>query len=438
MSDSPPVDVFRLLDERPITALQLWVAVLSACVMLVDGYDGSLLALAVPSVAHEWQISPANFGLALSAALLGIVLAAMFVAPLGDRIGRRNMLVVAMALVGASTLLTATAATPWQFILWRLLTGFGLGMSIPNCNAWTAEYSPVRSRATILVIMNSAINAGGVCAGLIAPAILTRWGWRGTFLLGGALPLITGCVIAASGPESLKFLIVRRPLDARIAAILARIAPEVGRDAPLHRPQAPVGGSRWLLLELLTPAYLRRTLVLWAVVAANLFAMFLLINWLPTLLQSSGWPAAAAARGLAVMSLGGVVGGIALSVFLNRGATRPALLSVFALTAVCLVLFGSASTLLAWVLLVLIGTGTSGTQLSLNALATGYYPPAIKATGMSWAGVVGNLVGFCAPIVGGWWIKRGLAASSILAILCVPMLLCVLGVLLMRREWERN
>jgi MFS transporter, AAHS family, 4-hydroxybenzoate transporter len=286
--------------------------------------------------------------------------------------------------------------------------------------------------------MNAAINAGGFCAGFILPVIFAHWGWRGAFLLGGALPLLIAIAILTGAPESLKFLAARRPEDPRIGGILRRVAPEIDPATPLARPEATSPPSRWSVAELLAPIFRRRTLVLWAVVIANLFTLYVLVSWLPTLLQSAGWTLSNASRGAAMIQAGGVLGGLVLSVFLSRGSTVQALLVMYVTTAICLALFRLAPPLLAWVALLIMGAGTGGAQLALNVLSTAYYPPTIKATGMSWAGVVGNGGSFLAPVVGGWLIGLGFAAANILAMMAVPALVCAVGVLFMRREWQLN
>ncbi|MGH8261543.1 MAG: MFS transporter, partial [Steroidobacteraceae bacterium] len=265
-----------------------------------------------------------------------------------------------------------------------------------------------------------------------------HWGWRGAFLIGGVLPLLIATAILVAAPESLKFLLVRRPDDPRIGAILRRIAPEVDPATPFARPQAVPQASRWSIAELLSAAYRRRTLVLWGVVIANLFTMYLLVSWLPTLLQSAGWPLADALRGSVMIQAGGVLGGLVLSVFMSRGSTAPALFAVYIVAAASLALFRFAPPVEAWIALVLMGVGTGGAQLALNVLSTAYYPPTIKATGMSWAGVVGNAGSFLAPIVGGWVIGMGFSAVNILAMVAAPALVCAAGVLFMRREWQGN
>jgi AAHS family 4-hydroxybenzoate transporter-like MFS transporter len=432
-----PIDVGRLIDERPMSRLQVTVAVLCAVCMFFDGYDIQVMALAVPSLTMEWGVPPSDFGLALSAVMIGLVLGTALLAPLGDRLGRRTILIAAMTLVGIATACTSLSNTPGQFVLWRLLTGIGLGISFPNCNAWTAEYAPVGRRAKVVVMMNCAVGLGAFSAGLIAPSVLERWGWHGTFLIGSAGPLLVALLMFSIAPESLKFLVARRPRDPRIPSILRRIAPDVD---PAHLHIAPTGSlARGSLIELLSAEYRSRTVMLWLIVLFNLITLHMLINWLPTLLQSAGLPLNAALRGAVLIQAGGVVGGILLSVYFDRGQTLPALLTAFLIAAICLALFLVLPRGPFWMaLLLLIGLGISGAQLALNALATAYYPPPIKATGMSWAGAIGGIGSIVAPLIGAWAIARGVAATNILAMLAVPALLCAACIPLMRREWQAH
>lgn len=283
--------------------------------------------------------------------------------------------------------------------------------------------------------MNAAIAIGALCAGFIAPPVLAAAGWRGTFIVGGCVPLMIALLAAGSTPESLKFLLTRRPHDARIARIFGRLAPQLPGAVPvLPEAAAPPRAS---ILALLAPAFRARTLMLWAVVLANLFTLWFLISWLTTLLTLAGWTNDSAVRGAVLIQAGGLVGGLALSAFVDRGKTLPALLIAFATAAASLALFAVVPSGALWVvLLALVGCGVSGAQLALNALSTAYYPPAIKATGMSWVGVAGQIGSSTAPLAGGWFIARHLAAIHILALLCVVPLLCAGATLLMRREWQ--
>ncbi len=139
------IDLAELIDRRPMSSTQMWVAALCAATLFVDGYDIQVMALAVPSLAQAWSLSPSSFGLALSAVVIGITAGSGLLGPLGDRFGRRTMLIVTMTLVGLLTCGTALSSSPTEFVVWRLLTGIALGAGIPSCAALTSEYAPWRA-----------------------------------------------------------------------------------------------------------------------------------------------------------------------------------------------------------------------------------------------------------------------------------------------------
>ena len=431
------LDLAGIIDRRPMSRAQMLVVALCAAALFVDGYDIQVMALAVPSLAKAWSLPPSSFGLALSAVVIGISIGSGIIGPLGDRFGRRTLLTGAMTLIGLATACTALAATPGQFVLWRLLTGLALGAGIPSCAALTSEYAPVGKRSFVMGLMNVTSPIGAFCAGFIAPPVLEAFGWRGTFLIGGGAPLVIAVLVWWLAPESLKFLAVRDPADPRIARILRRVAPDLDPGVTLLAPAGPPPTAS--PLTLLTSAFRARTLLLWAMLALNLFNLYVLISWLPTLLQQSGWKPAAALQGAVLIQGGGVVGGLVMARFLDRGATRAALVVGFCLSAASLGLFAVVPSGAAWVgLLLLLGAGVSGSQLSLNALSAAYYPPAIKATGVAWALLIGGIGSIIAPIAGARMLDLHLSTIAILGLLAIPSLLCALGVGLMRREWQAH
>jgi MFS transporter, AAHS family, 4-hydroxybenzoate transporter len=431
------VDVTAFVDSRPMSGPQRLVAILCGIALLVDGYDLQALALTVPSLAQQWHLPPSHFGLALSAVTIGLACGAALLAPQGDRFGRRIVLFAALVLIGAATLATATSNSPTQFVIWRLLTGLGMGICIPNCNAWTAEYTPLGRRALVLVLMNAAVGIGAFSAAFLAPAIINAFGWRSTFLIGGSAATCLALAVLVA-PESLKFLVARRPRDPRIKRILHRIAPEhAWENVEIVRPEAAAAALRRSVFELLANTFRSRTLCLWAVVGLNLFVLYFLMNWLPTLLQAAGWSRDSALRGTSLIQAGGVIGGILLSFLMDGGRTLPALRAAFLIAAICLTLFLLIPSGPGWgVLLLVIGGGVSGAQLSLNALSTAYYPPAIKATGMSWVGVVGGMGSIFGPLAGASLIDGNYKSVTLMALLAIPLLLCAGISVLMHREWQ--
>jgi AAHS family 4-hydroxybenzoate transporter-like MFS transporter len=422
------IEIGRLIDERPISAAQIRVVVLCALVTLLDGYDIQAMALAVPSLIEAWGLPKQSFGLALSAALIGMGIGGAFVAPLGDRVGRQRLLVWALALVGAASVVSAFSRGLVELVAWRLITGIGLGASLPNTTALTAEFAPARRRASLITLMYCNVAVGAFAGGFIAPPLIDAFGWQGIFIVGGGLPILLAATLHVAAPESLSFLLERRPGDPRIAAALARIAPGVDARDVYVEVREKVQNST--LLELLSPTFRARTLLLWTIYALNIFVMYLLISWIPTLLGDARWSRAWALRGAGVFQLGGVAGGLLLSWAVDRNRTVGALKSAFVVATVALLAFSVLPNSVAtWSpLFFVLGCTVSGATLALNALAAQLYPAAIRATGIGWVGAVTRVGAATGPLVGGWLAALQLTPIEVLRTLAVPAVLCALAV----------
>lgn len=429
-------EIGALIDERPLTRLQVQVAVLCGMVVFFDGYDVQVMALAVPSVSETWGAAASSFGLALSASFLGIGIGSGLIGPLGDRIGRRPVIVGGLLLGGAATLATTLSHSLLDFTVWRLLTGLGIGASIANAAAHTSEYMPARRRAWLVTVMYCNVALGAFFAGLWAPAVLKVSDWRGLFLLGGVGTLAVCALVWALLPESLKFLVARRPADRRIGGLLARLAPEVEPGSVFAAPAMTKTRS---LLDLVNADYRARTAVLWALYAMNIFVIYVLVSWLPTLLRRAGWPTDEALVGSVLFQLGGVAGGLVLSSFIDRGRMRGALIVGYVVCAAALAAISlSPPTFLVWgALMLAVGAGISGAQFVLIALAAEFYPLAIRATGVGWAVTVGRVGAVAAPLVGGAVLPLMTPVHG-LSLLMIPTLACAVCAVLVQRGWREG
>lgn len=421
-----PRDIGALIDSQPLRPLQWRVLLLCSLTVLLDGYDIQTMALAVPALAGEWQLPPSGFGLALSAALLGIGIGSALIAPLGDRWGRRPLILGGLCLVGLGSIASAYAGNLDALIAMRFATGLGLAASLANATALVSEYVPARRRAALVTLMFVNVGLGAFLAGFTAPALMALGGWRGIFFAGGLLPLGLALIMLAALPESVRLLLARRPGHPAIARLLARLAP--GVEAGTVVAEAIVAGQplRGSLGELLSHAYRPRTLLLWSLFCGNLFVLYLLISWLPTLLHQAGWAPAQALRCAVLIQLGGIVGGLAIAFMVDKGRAVPALVCAYGIATCALAAFLVVPPdPAAWsALLLLLGCGVSGTQFALYALGAAAYPTTIRATGLGWAVAVGRTGAIAGPLAGAFLLQQQIASATLLGLLALPLLLC--------------
>lgn len=394
------VDISRLIDERPIRGFQIAIVAICAAIVLLDGFDAQVMGYVAPALAADLHIGRPALGPVLSSGLVGMMLGAMVFGPLADRVGRRPVLILCPLIFGLGSLLTTTAGSATSLMVFRLVTGFGMGGAMPNTIALTAEYMPKRVRASAVMIMFCGFSIGAAVVGWVAAGLLPRFGWQGVFVVGGVLPCIVAAAVIGLLPESIRFLVRRRPGDPRAARYLARIAPntppgqltiEDSVRGGFAVGQLFAGGRRWL------------TLLLWAMFFANLLDLYFINSWLPTIMHDVGIAQQRAILVTTLLQVGGTIGAVVLGRLLDRRLSFRLLALTYLGAAACVFLIGESGASLAWLVVTVFaaGFGVIGAQNGANVLAAEVYPTAIRSTGIGWAFGIGRVGSILGPTLGG-------------------------------------
>lgn len=426
---SRSIDVRAVLDRPRLGAFRLRVFAVCWAIALLDGFDVQAMAFVAPVLSASWGIAPALMGQVLTASLFGLMLGSVLLGRLSDRIGRRPVIIASVLAFGLGSLVTALGTTAGQLILTRCLTGIGLGGAMVTALSLTSEYAPERSRATLVTAMFVGFPLGGAIGGIVAAPLIAAVGWQGIFIVGGIAPLLLIGAVCRWLPESLLFRMAAGAAPEAIGTLLQRIDPgyryRAGDRFALHDTRA--GSPR--LAELFISGRLPGTLLIWLICFANLLVLYLLLNWLPSILYQAGMPLARANAGAVIFSLGGVVGGLALSLAVDRLGAFRVLAAGYGLTAaVVLALANAEDGTLAFALTTVAGAGIIGAQFCVNALASAFYPTAVRSTGVGWAlgiGRVGSMVG---PLVGGYALATGATAATMFAGAAIPIVVCGVAV----------
>ena len=316
------VDLPELIDRLPIGSFQIRVLLICAAVLFVDGFDTQAIGYVAPASAQEWKLARGALGPVFSAGLFGLMLGAIIFGTLADRIGRKRIIVIATTAFGVGTLATMLAQDATVLIVLRFLTGLGLGGAMPNAVALTAELAPHRRRATMVMAMFAGFSIGAALGGLLAAALIPAFGWRSVFLVGGLVPLALAPVLAAALPESIRYLALLRGRDCDVAVLLRRVDPElrIAEDARFVVPEPRLTGLP--VAHLFAERRGGITLLLWVVFFMSLLDLYLLSNWLPTVLNDLGVSVSAAAIIGAMLQVGGVAGTFALGRVIDRFSFR--------------------------------------------------------------------------------------------------------------------
>ena len=172
-----------------------------------------------------------SVGPVLAAGLVGMAAGSLLLGPLGDRIGRRSAMAGSLLIVAAGSLVSAFASNPGELVLYRFITGVGIGGSIPSATALMMEFAPVRVRNLAVSITVVGVPIGGVFGAEVAARLLPTFGWEAVFVAGAILPAALGVAIWFLMPESPKFLARRPARSVELAGMLNRLVGEARFNA---------------------------------------------------------------------------------------------------------------------------------------------------------------------------------------------------------------
>lgn len=403
-----------LLEGRRVGGLQVVVIIVSAIVSMVDGFDTQSIAFAAPSIAKAFDAPAAGFGPVFGIGLFGGLVGAIISGMIGDRYGRKPILLISLAIIAIASIATVFTDSLMTLSVARLITGLGLGGALPSVIALTSEYAPVRRRAAIVALMFCGFPLGAVVGGLASSALIPRFGWSSVFLAGGIAAAVILIVTAAAVPESARFL-AARPNKKPLEAVLRRLKLETA-NADLIAP--PTAEPRAPLPSLFTGGRAIGTVMLWIILLLSLLMTYFLTNWIPIIANQNGLDARTGILGAVMLNLGSIIGSIVLGRFVRF---RPAATIVAGYVAGGLAIVGigqlghSVPGLL--ITCFLSGLFGIGAQLCTIGVCATFYSDALRATGVGSAVGVARLGAIAGPVLGGILIAAGVTTPVIFVVI---------------------
>ncbi|MHC9086872.1 3-(3-hydroxy-phenyl)propionate transporter MhpT [Luteimonas sp. RIT-PG2_3] len=380
-----------------------WLTVAMCCLVAVfEGFDLQAAGVAAPKLIPVFGLDPAQLGWFFSASTFGLMLGAVFGGRLSDRFGRKRVLIASVAVFGLLSVLTALSTTVDHLLITRFLTGVGLGGALPNLIALVAENTPARHRNLVVGMLYAGLPAGGALAALTSLAGAHPESWTAVFYVGGLAPLALTIPLMLFLPESRAIERVQRSDTATARQGFATALFSEGRLAP--------------------------TLLLWVGFFLALLTMYLLLNWLPSLLIERGLARGDASWVQMAFNVGGVIASIAVGKLMDGSRRGLTIIATFSATVVALAALSSVPTVFALLLLVgaAVGATVSGTQTILYAMAPSAYPARVRGTGVGSAVSVGRLGSAAGPILAAVLLGSGQSGTQV--ILTLAPIILVAGV----------
>ena len=370
-----------------MTSLNLQMArTIGLCflVALMEGLDLQAAGIAAQGMAAAFELDKLHMSWVFSAGIFGLLPGAFAGGWLADRIGRKRVLMASVGLFGVFSLATALAWDINSLLVARCLTGVGLGAALPNLIALTSEVAGPRLRGTAVSLMYCGVPLGAALAALIGIADLAG-GWQVVFYVGGVVPLLIVPLLGLYLPESQQFRNVQG--------------------------EAPIGVVRGLFRE---GAALPTTLI-WVSYFFTLMVVYILINWLPSLVIGQGFTGRQASWVMLALQIGAAAGTLFLGWVMDRLPAWALSALIYVGILVSLTALGLASHLPGMLAAGFIaGFFATGGQCVLYALAPHFYRPSIRATGVGSAVAIGRLGAMSGPLVAGKMLALGTGTAGVM------------------------
>ena len=422
-------DINEFIDNGSITSQQILVVSLCFIFNMLDGFDITAMAVVASPVSVDLALTPDLLGWIFSFALAGMMVGAMALAPIADIIGRRALIILSLMIVGISVIMTSKVESLTPFMLLRFISGMGAGALLASQASLAAEYSPNKYRALSVAIVTAGYPTRAMMTSVVAGYILPEYGWRMMFLFGGVVTVSMVIVAWLMIPESLKYLIEKKPNNAleKINKILLKLnAPRISELPPSNNDTEVTVSMIGNMRMLLSPKFRRLSLMLWTSFFCAFGTLYFLMSWIPKLMENAGYDMAVGRDAFLLFNLGGVIGIYLLGILSVKWKLTNLILNLSLVSAVSMIIFALVPNQLniLFILILVIGILQQSAFTGLYGVAAKAYPTEIRSTGVGWAIGLGRSGAVVGPAVAGYLILAGYDMSANFIFFALPMIVC--------------
>ena len=337
-----------------------------------------------------------------------MAIGAIFISPFADTIGRRRHIIGCLAFVTLGMALSAAAQNVPQLLAFRAFAGLFIGAVVSSLNIMVSEYSSDKRRGTVMGIYGIGLPAGVAMGGAVTGALIAAYDWRAPFIFGAVLTAIMLVVVIFALPESIEYLIEKRPQKA--LEQLNKIASKLGYPPASELPLAwsterthTIGGA------LFSGIMLPRTIFLWLGYSCLIAAFYFANTWTAKLISDATGNPSFGARAGVLIAVGGVLGALLFAAL--SAAMRPRIATALLMFggAIAYVLFAHQFDKIgvALTLAVFVGICANGGIAAFYAISPFVYPTIHRGAGVGLMIGIGRGVAILAPIFTGYVLKAG-------------------------------
>lgn len=379
-----------------------------------DAMDAAVIAFVLPVLRTEWGLSSVQIGVLASANFIGFFFGALAAGACGDLIGRRKVMMSALAIYCVASLFSGMVNDWTLFLALRIVAGFGAGAESAIIAPYLSEFVARRYRGTFTGALAGFFSFGFVAAALLGYFIVPAHpqGWRIVIFI-TALPVVLLLWWRRALPESPRWL------ESQGRAAEADVIMDAMESDHLRRGHAlpalnaedvaapPPSTTRGNLLTnyatLVSKKLIRISTMTWLMWLSITFSYYSFFTWIPSLLIQNGMTITKSFGYSLVMYIAQIPGYFSAAWFNERIGRQATIVSYMLLGGLCaLGLAFTHSDAQIMVAGVLLSFFMNGTYAGVYAYTPEVFPTQVRATGSGLASAIGRIGGITAPILVGF------------------------------------
>lgn len=426
----------RILDDVPMTRLQIAAVVLCVALNAIDGFDVLAISFAAPGIAAEWGISRGALGIVLAMELIGMAAGSVVLGSIADNLGRRPIILGCLVVMASGMYLASQATSVNALLATRFVTGVGIGGMLATTNAMVAEYSNARHRNFNVVLMATGYPVGIIIGGSLATILLAHFDWRAVFILGAAM---TGVLLPAIWflmPESISYLAQKKRPDA--LAQINRILTRMGHAVLEQLPASEEKSTGWR--DLFSPQLARTTILLTTAYLAHIITFYFILKWIPNIVVDMEYSPSSAGGILVWANVGGAVGSVLLGSLTHYFRLRSLIITALIGSIVMINVFGMGQVNLTGLAIVAGITGffTNSAVVGLYAMLAQSYPTHLRAGGTGFVIGMGRAGAVLGPIIAGFLFEGEFSLTAVSFVMALGSLVAIFALMFLKDQAATN
>lgn len=338
------------LDRLPLCSVQWKLWFLHEICWILGSVGLGTATFVLASIGNEFSLTPTAKGLVASCTYLGMFFGASLSGYLGDKLGRKKMLVLSIIIWSLASLGLSWSPNITSFWIFRFFLGLGMGAQFPMTQSMLSELFPASSRGRAICLMEGGFPLACILAGLISWVVLMYVDWRYAFLI-QALGGLCVFMVIYKIPESARWYESVGNLE-KAKEIVSAIEKQVIKVTGKQLPEIPEpiidekdysGKSKFA--QLFEHGQAKKTLTLWILWFCVLFGFYGLNTWISALLVNAGFSIVKSSGFVLLMYLPAIPGYLCATYFVEIFGRKKMIFSYLILAAVFCYFYGQSQTL---------------------------------------------------------------------------------------------